>query len=124
MRHPFAYLVDVFQTNPRWLWRVLAAGGCGLFIAVATVILHYDEIQLDEAIGILVGLPSFFLVAACLLATMDNVERKMRSGRHVGRVPRILFGMRIWSLLLWIGATLVVAFPLGIFIGGLTWKLR
>jgi uncharacterized membrane protein len=118
----FAYLVDCFENQPRWVWRVLAAGGCGLFLAIAFLVRCGAEASIFEAVVALVMLPLSFLAGGFLLATMDEVRRRTEAGHTVSRAARILFGMRAWSLLLWFTIVLILGFPIAALIGALTWK--
>jgi hypothetical protein len=120
VRAIFGLLVNVFETDPRWLWRVLAAGGFGLLIAVG-VVLYGEDLGSGAIICILIMLPMFCLIAGCLLATIDTIRKRIESGAAVNRLSRVLFG-GLWSVWLWFAVLLVVGFPLAILIGILTWK--
>jgi hypothetical protein len=97
----------------------LAAGGFGL--AIAAVIVWLAELSSDEIIAVLTLLPAFFLLAGCLLATIDIVRTRIKSGEEVGWLLRVFFG-RMLSVWLWFVVLLIVGFPLAVFIGSLTWK--
>jgi hypothetical protein len=77
VRAIFGHLVNVFETDPRWLWRVLAAGGCGLVIAVGVILQDGAKLGSSEIICMLIMLPTFSLVAGCLLATIDTVRKRV-----------------------------------------------
>jgi hypothetical protein len=121
VRAIFGYLVSIFETDPRWLWRVVAAGGCGLAIAVGVILQEGAKLSFGELISVLILLPSFFVSAGCLLATIDNVRGRIQSGAVVGRWSRVLF-RSVSSVWVWAGIVLVVGFQLAIFIGKVTWQ--
>lgn len=117
----FARFVKTFESDPRWLWRVLAAGALGLVLALETVWQGRAKLGPGVVIALLISLPAFFLAGGCLLATMDSVRQRIRSDRSIGRFARVFFG-RWWSLLLWFILLLLIGFPLAVFVGNLTWR--
>jgi hypothetical protein len=121
MRDSFGFFVRIFENDPRWCRRVLAAGGCGLLIAGAVVLKEFAKLQAGEMIAVLTMLPAFFLLAGCLLATMDSVRTRIESGAQVSWPLRAFFGSLL-SAWLWVAAVLIVGFPLAVFVGSLTWK--
>jgi hypothetical protein len=118
----FGFFVRIFESDPRWWRRALAPAGCGLIIAVGATWQLRAKIVWGEAIAILFMLPGFFLAAGCLLATMDNVQQRIRSGQAVSRLSRMLFGMHEVSVVIWFILLLIVGFPLAFWIGNLTWR--
>jgi hypothetical protein len=123
--HEFiAPFVRIFESNPKWRWRVLAAGGCGLVIALLSVLSKPALFGVAGAIATVVGLTGFFLLAGCLLATMDYVQWQIQTGQKVGRVQRVLFGMGLFSVFVWAFAALVIGFPLAVWLGALMWKMQ
>ncbi len=117
----FGHLVRIFETDSRWLRRVLAAGACGLAIAGVVVLQENAKLRRDEIIGVLTVLPAFFLLAGCLLATMDSVRTRIQSGAKVSVLSRVFFGSLL-SVWLWFAILLIAGFPIAVFIGNLTWE--
>ena len=64
------------------------------------------------------------MLAGCLLATMDYVQWQIQTEHKVGRVPKVLFGMGLFSVFVWAFAVLVIGFPLAAWLGALTWKMH
>ena len=121
MRDIFGFFVRTFETDSRWCLRVLAAGACGFVIACGVVLKDFAKLEAGEMIAVLTVLPGFFLLAGCLLATMDSVRKRIESGAQVSWLLRAFFGSLL-SAWLWVAVILIVGFPLAAFIGNLTWK--
>jgi hypothetical protein len=117
----FGFFVRIFEADCRWLRRVLAAGGCGLVIAVAVVLKEVGKLRSNEIIAVLTMLPAFFLLAGVLLATTDGVRRRIESGARVGWASRVFFGSLL-SAWVWLAVLVVVGLPLATIIGSLTWR--
>ena len=121
MRAIFARFVRIFETDSRWLCRALAAGACGLTIAAAVVLEEGAKLRRVEIIVTVTMLPAFFLLAGCLLATIDSVRRRIQAGAEVGWLTRVFFGS-LFSVCLWFAILLAVGFPIAVFLGNLTWN--
>jgi hypothetical protein len=118
----FARLVETFETDPRWLWRALAAGVFGLVVAAEAVWQSGEDVTTVEGMAMIFGFSVFSLAGGCLLAIKDIVRGRMKSRQKVGYVSQILFGLQWRSLMLWFVLLLVIGFPLAALIGNLTWK--
>ncbi len=118
VRSIFGHFVRIFETDSRWLRRALAAGACGLAIAGAIVLQEGAKLRRAETIAVLSMLPAFFLLAGCLLATVDGVRSRIRSGAKVGLLSRVFFGS-LSSVWLWFALLLILGFALAVFIGSL-----
>ncbi len=122
MHYLIVRFVRVFEKNPKWRWRVLAAGGFGLTIALLAVITHPADFGVAGGVAAIVSLTGFFLLAGCLLATMDYVQSQIEAGKKVGLMTRLLFGMNLISVWIWALAIFLVSSPLAAWLGSLTWK--
>ena len=121
MRLLLRYFVKLFEQNPRWLVRVLAAAGFGFALALYVVLKNMATISAEYVIATLIGVPAFMTAAGLLLATADTVRRQLRAGESVPAVLRLLFGAGIWSVLVWFVVFLIVGFPVAIWLGSMTW---
>ncbi len=119
MKLLFENFVRVFETDRRWLLRMLAAGGYGLLIAIAAVWQGQAKFDPAAMISVLIALPALFVLAGLFLATKDVVRQRLQKGESVGRLSRLLFGRGAWSLILWIVIVLTLGFPLAIFLGSI-----
>ena len=118
VRSIFGHFVRIFETDSRWRRRVLAAGACGLVVAGAIVFQEGARLRRAETIAVLSMLPVFFLLAGCLLATVDSVRSRIRSGAKVGLLSQVFFGS-LSSVWLWFVLLLIIGFALAVFIGSL-----
>jgi len=122
----FAYFVKLFESDPRWLVRVGAAGACGLILAVYCAVKGFWQgriaFSISMIIAMLIGIPAFWIVGGAFLASADMTRRRLRAGEPVGVVSRVLFGAGVWSLLFWFILLLIVGFPLAIWLGNVTWN--
>ena len=86
-----AYFVKRFESDSRWAVRVAAAGGLGLVMAVYITAKGFRREGSAFAgamiVGVLIGMPAFFVVGGVFLATADTIRRRLSaccSGRAFG----------------------------------------
>lgn len=121
----FESLRRIFASDGRWAAEVVAAGVLGFLLGGCRFVrLWLRDLQAaigPVPIGIVIAFSLFVVLAVLVLATADLIRRRLRAGESVGIVARILFGAGLGSVLVWVILTVLVGFPLAIWVGNLTW---
>lgn len=116
-----AFLDRLIKSERNWL-KILGAGLVGLVVAVRVALHEGNGGPPLQRIFTLIAVPLFSMLAGGILCRADTIRRQVREGKPVGMLSRLFFAAGIWSVLIWMIVTLLVGFPVAIWIGNMTFQ--